>query len=235
MKSKFEFCGTLQQLYDTNQAYTSEGLPIPATGLSSENNLITIRNIVLESSPKQTMEIGLAYGGSALTILSTMAEIHPETDAFNHTAIDPGQSEFGMAGIEMVRRSGLGNHFRCVHESSATALPELLKAGDSFGFIYIDGYHIFEHVFTDMFYSLMLLEPGGTVLFDDCADPHVSKVIKFIRSNLSEQLRPLDLSPFQPSKSAFKRIANRFGYSQAKAFTKTGDLPRPWNVKFSRF
>jgi len=224
----------ISALYADNMAWGRSGSKIAATGLSSINNLIAIRNLVLSSKPKKTLEIGLAYGGSAATILRTLKECHGN-GPFHHTAIDPGQSTFDYCGVEIVKRGGFLENFALFENSSDLALPELVRLGEKYDLIYIDGYHIFENVFVDMHFSLQLLNPGGVMLFDDCADPHVAKVLKFVKTNLSDYLEEFSVSKFQPKKSLFKKIANFLGYSQMKAYVKKRDLPRAWNAKLSAF
>lgn len=233
-KTELRFDSELFDLYTTEVALGRCGAKIPATGLSSVNNLLTMRGIIQTYKPRKTLEIGLAYGGSALTILRTLSEIC-DHGSFHHTAIDPCQASFDYAGVEIVNRTGLSDKFSLFEGSSDLVLPELVGRGERFDLVYIDGYHIFENVFLDMHFSIQLLNSGGVMLFDDCTDPHVAKVLRFVKTNLADFLEEFSISAFQPKKSLIKKVANYFGYSQMKAFMKKRDLPRSWNVKLVRF
>lgn len=234
LETELGFDPHLLTLYNSGMACGQSGKMIAASGLSSVNNLISIRRIIQDRKPVKTLEIGLAYGGSAATIMRTLSEVHPD-GAFHHTAIDPGQADFDYAGVEIVKRSGFLEKFTLLEGSSDLVLPELVRSGEKFDLVYVDGYHIFEHVFIDMHFSLQLLNAGGIMLFDDCTDPHVAKVLRFVKTNLPDYLESFSISAFQPDRSAIKKVANYFGYAQMKAFVKKREIPRAWNAKFARF
>ncbi len=204
------------------------GNEVTATGLSTYHNLIVIRKIFLNKKPLKTLEIGMAYGGSSLTILSTLREVHGVDADYNHTSIDPFQSHFDYCGVELLKSCGHDGKFECMEKRSDAALPELVARGEGFDFIYVDGSHIFENVFIDLFYSAQLLNENGIILFDDCTDRHVDKVIRFVKFNLSECLTPFPLENFQGEKSFFKKLANKLGYAQIKGFNKNGIFPREY-------
>ncbi len=232
--NKISYQAELSELYRTGKTIGRSGAVVNATGLSSINNLLTIRNIILDKKPRKTLEVGLAYGGSAVTMLRSLSDVHPDTE-FAHSAIDPGQESFDFAGLEIVGRIGLEQKFHFYGGSSDLILPKLTEEGKRYDIIYIDGYHIFENVFIDMFYSIKILEIGGILLFDDCADKHVKKVIRFINRNLSGFMQEFSLDKYQPAKSLIKKMANKMGYRQICAFKKTADLPRVWDAPFSNF
>ena len=143
------FDAELARLYKDQSVVGRSGKKITATGLSSTNNLLAIRNIILDKKPRKTLEVGLAYGGSAVTMLRSLADIHPVAE-FEHSAIDPGQESFDFAGLEIVGKIGLEQKFHFYGGSSDLILPKLAEEGKRFNLIYIDGYHIFENVFVDM-------------------------------------------------------------------------------------
>jgi predicted O-methyltransferase YrrM len=233
--NKLSFQAELSELYRTGKTIGRSGAVVNATGLSTISNLTTIRELIIDKNPQSTLEIGMAYGGSALVILSTLQSIFGDNAQFHHTAIDPYQGQFDHAGVEIVKRAKLDQNFKWVESSSELALPKMVAEGIKYDFIYIDGSHLFEHVFVDMFYSLMLLNKGGIMLFDDSMDSHVAKVISFIKNNLNTYLKTLSLKPFRENISLFKMMANAFGYAQVKGFVKVTDLPRPYNTPFVKF
>lgn len=229
-----EFDNELLKLYSDQIAIGRSGSRIQVSGLSSVNNIIAIRTIILDRKPRNTLEIGLAYGGSALAILKALAE-NCGDDPYSHVAIDPWQKDFDYAGFELVKRAGFSEKFRAIEGSSDQVLPELLRCGERFDLIYVDGSHVFENVFIDMYFGVQLLNANGVILFDDCTDPHVNKVIRFVKKNLYSYVEEIDIGRFQPRKTFLKKIANYFGYSQMKGFVKRRELPRPWDARFERF
>jgi hypothetical protein len=154
---------------------------------------------------------------------------------FSHTAIDPFQSTVWKgAALHAVHEDGFRDTFRHYEEESSTALPRFYAEGRKFEIIYVDGSHLFEDVFIDFYFTARLLPIGGICLFDDCCDPHVSKVIRFIESSYASFLRSLPLEGIV-QKSFVKRIANRLGRYQVAAFEKIAEPPRQWDAGFVRF
>jgi hypothetical protein len=103
--------------------------------------------------------------------------------------------------------------------------------------IYVDGSHLFEDVFVDVFYSLKLLRTGGVVLLDDSSDPHVRKVISFIRKNFCEYIQDLDLEPYRlPSQVSLKyQVAKRLRKVQLTGFRLSKKIDRLYGTKFMQF
>ncbi len=131
---------------------------------------------------------------------------------------------------------GFANHFSLNKKLSALALPALVLESEEYDLIYVDGSHLFEDVFIDLYYSVLLVKVGGVVLFDDCCDAHVAKVIKFIKTNFREFLSEIDYGGLEdPEKSLKKKIGNFVGYRQIRGFRKISDPPRNWNASFSKF
>lgn len=233
--NKLSFQAELSELYRTGKTIGRSGAVVNATGLSTISNLTTIRELIIDKNPQSTLEIGMAYGGSALVILSTLQSIFGDNAQFHHTAIDPYQGQFDHAGVEIVKRAKLDQNFKWVESSSELALPKMVAEGIKYDFIYIDGSHLFEHVFVDMFYSLMLLNKGGIMLFDDSMDSHVAKVISFVKNNLHQHLEPICLDSYRKDICISKKFVNKLGYAQLKGFVKVAGMPRPYNVPFAKF
>jgi predicted O-methyltransferase YrrM len=224
----------LEKLYKTRKLRGRSGNEVSATGLSTPHNLIVIRRIILDKKPLRTLEVGMAYGGSSLAILSTLREVHGIDIDYRHISIDPFQSCYDYCGVEILKRCGHDGRFECLETRSDVAFPKLVAREERIDFIYVDGSHIFENVFIDFFYSAQILNQNGIILFDDCAHHHVDKVIRFIRSNLSECFIPYPLEKFQDQKSFIKKLANKLGYAQIKGFKKIGKFPREFK-NFKKF
>jgi len=148
--SYFSFCPTLQTILQSGHIVGTDGANIKVHSLSTLNNLRVLREIIREMKPTRTMEIGLAYGGSALTILSTLKEVLQK--GYLHTAIDPFQTQqWNGAALKAIKLADLSN-FRFIEGFSSLVLPEMLKQSEIYDLIYIDGNHSFEHVFVDYFF-----------------------------------------------------------------------------------
>ena len=230
--NELDYCPTLRQMLDSGEVALRTGEKIKVAGTSTLNNLRALRYRILEDKPVRTLEIGLAYGASALAILGTL---HEQGNNHLHVAIDPYQaSSWQNAAVDAVHAAGFSGNFQHIAEDSAIALPKLCIDRQQFGLIYVDGSHLFEDVFIDFFYSARLLELGGVLFFDDCSDKHVNKVIKFIKSNYSQILEQVEPLP-TTNKSITRQIAHSLGIRQLCAFRKVTEPPRNWNTPFARF
>ncbi|MEQ8756874.1 MAG: class I SAM-dependent methyltransferase [Coleofasciculus sp. G1-WW12-02] len=186
--SNLDFCPRLKTIIKNGQTIDGDGNLIQIRGMSTINNLQLLRRLIIDLCPKKTLEIGLAFGGSALAILSTLQEVHTKKD-FLHTAIDPYQSTvWKNSAITVITQEQLDKNFRFFEEYSSLVLPRLILEHEKFGLVYIDGSHLFEDVFVDFYFVVQLLEMNGIVIFDDCRNNHVHKVVQFIKNNYSKIL-----------------------------------------------
>ena len=233
----FDFCPVLQKMISQQQWVDDDGSTYAAFGLSSHNNISIIRSLMMARQPERTMEVGLSMGASALTFAQSHADLGHAPQA-QHTAIDPWQRPIlHSIGLKAMERAGLTPYLHFDERTSDLSLPAFIEAGRSFQLIYIDGSHAFEDVFLDCHYAYHLLEPRGLVLFDDCADPSIAKVLKFIRRNMSYGLTEFDLTPHRPDKGrSFRyRAAKVLGLAHLAGFEKAGSGRRPVGHKTRRF
>jgi hypothetical protein len=236
--SILDYCPELKRLHATCSMTGRSGKKFDSLGaLSSLNNVITIRNLMLQKKPAFTLEVGMAFGGSALTIAATHAELKHEPNAQHHV-MDPYQMTFwDECALVALERAGLRDFvdFRPLH--SWLALSNMIQEGIRIDMAYIDGSHLFEDAFVDWFLVARILAPNGIVLFDDCADPHVRKVLKFLRCNLAGSFTEIDLFPYRMNSSGRVKyqIAKILGKVQLRAFQLKADPEREWNALFGNF
>ncbi len=230
-----QFSSKLREMIESGKSVDQNGNEVEISAVSTIGNIRAIRELLLRERCTNTLEVGLAFGGSAITFLSTLKEVSP--GSYHHTAIDPFQTKVWRgSSLRVISDEGFSDHFTLHEDFSSLVLPDLVRRNAQFDLIYIDGSHLFEDVFLDFYYSLRLLKQGGIMLLDDCRDRHVLKVIKFIKSNYSEFLSELDYSTIDdPEKPLNKKIGNRLGIRQLCGFKKTNEPPREWNTPFANF
>lgn len=129
--------------------------------------------------PKATLEIGLAYGYSALYFLAAIRE----NGIGHHTAIDPFQSYWKGVGAGQAARVGMSEEFSLVEERSFPALVHLADRGLKFDVIFIDGNHRYDDVLVDFILSVSVCSIGGLILLDDMWMPSITRAAAFIRTN----------------------------------------------------
>lgn len=197
------------------------------TALSTIRNLRDIEHLLRQSRPKNTLEVGMAFGGSSLIFADVGQAVC--SDIYRHTMIDPFQNTvWDGIGMQCLELAGLLNVVQLVEESSCLALPRLLAEGRRFELIYVDGSHLFEDAFVDAYFCGRLLTDQGHLLFDDSSNPHIAKVLAFIDTSLPSLQKV-------PERSWRQRIVRLLGRRQLTVYKLTGPAERPWDSKFYPF
>lgn len=114
-----------------------------------------IHNFVKEFKPdyKNALEIGAAWGVSTLAIL--------EAGEGELTSVD---SNFKVKAHEEVRINNYWPRWKFHHSTSR----EFWRQNDNkYDLIYIDGSHLFQDVYDDLFQAWDCLENGGLLMVDD--------------------------------------------------------------------
>jgi predicted O-methyltransferase YrrM len=148
-----------------------------------------LRDILLAEKPDTVIEIGLAYGSSALAIAEALAA--GGSNEARHVIVDAYQKQFHGSGWAAIVEAGAAGLCHLVEERSQTALPRLLGDGFAADAAFVDGSHIFHNVFVDLFYLRELVRPGGLVILDDCNFPSVATAARYFELNTGWEPEPL--------------------------------------------
>jgi predicted O-methyltransferase YrrM len=164
--------------------------PVAASAAEGE----ALRDWVLREEATRTVEIGLAYGISALHICEGLLENAGR--ASRHVVIDPNQAtRFSDCGLQFLDEAGVGEMVELHAEDSRISLPRFLDEARRFDLAFVDGNHRFDGVFVDLCYLGRLVQPGGIVFLDDYQLPAVARATSFFTSNLGwtmEEISPPD-------------------------------------------
>lgn len=134
-----------------------------------------LQQLIFEARPKVSLEIGLAFGISALFISEAVRLVK----GTRHIVIDPFQSDsFQNIGLNNLYSAGFQDLVEFHESPSCTVLPELEATGTRIEFAFVDGAHSFEAVFVDMFYVDRILRVGGIVAVDDTHFPAVFEALR---------------------------------------------------------
>jgi predicted O-methyltransferase YrrM len=138
---------------------------------------------VLHEKAVKTIEIGLAFGVSALRICAGLIE-SGNPDA-RHVVLDPFQQQsFSNRGLRALEEAGVISRVEFHAAMSQIALPAFLHEGRSFDFGFVDGNHRFDSVFLDLFYLGRLLRRGAVIFLDDYDLPGIRRAVSFYVTNL---------------------------------------------------
>lgn len=171
----------LEEMYKKRQVVSPSGTHIPLDGVVTIPHANALHATVKRANVHDALELGMAYGGSTLAILSALDELGDQRSLIS---IDPAQSSYwDDIGAYNVERGGFRSLHRIMEEPDYLALPQLLRDGVTFDIAYIDGMHTFDYTLLDFFYIDKMLNVGGIVGFNDCYLPSVKRVLKFIESH----------------------------------------------------
>jgi len=180
----------LEEIIKTRQVRPPDGGdPVPVHSAISAEEGSFLQETVRRADPKISLEVGLAYGISALYLCDAL-RIREGT---RHIVVDPMQNAIGDSdvfgnawkgiGIANLRRAGYGDIVHLIEKPSYRALAELEMAGQRIDFAFIDGFHTFDFALIDFFYVDRMLQVGGIVTFDDTNWPALQRVCRFIVTN----------------------------------------------------
>jgi predicted O-methyltransferase YrrM len=214
-----DFCPSLRALLNAETIVGKTGKVFGRDMLASnstKNNLITLTRLMMEHRPERTLEVGFAFGASALVFTDGHRKLGHQGQ--RHVAIDPWESDgWDNIGLENIKREGLLEYLDFRAALSALELPHLLGQGATFDMIYIDGSHDFDDVFVDAYYSGRLLSPGGIMLLDDSPHAPIAKVVRLLRKD--RRLTEVDLGRYRTGSSLMiYRIAKLLNRIQLTAF-----------------
>lgn len=171
-----------------------------------------LRDLLVAHDARVVIEIGLAYGSSALAIGEALCS-RAETTV-SHILIDPFQATaFGNVGWDALNAAGLAEQTTFIPEPSSIALARL--NGDAFtaDAAFVDGSHRFHEVFVDLYFLRKLVRPGGLIVLDDEGLPSVATALRYFDLNLGWRpvhvagrltARRLPDEVFEPSFADFK-------------------------------
>jgi predicted O-methyltransferase YrrM len=150
-----------------------------------------LRDTLVAESARVVIEVGLAYGSSALAIGEALCSTG-RADV-SHVVIDPFQATaYDNVGRDALVSAGLADRTIFVGEASSVVLARLTADGLTADAAFVDGSHRFHDVFVDLYFLRKLVRPSGLVILDDAAWPSVAAALRYFDLNL--RWRPVDIA-----------------------------------------
>jgi predicted O-methyltransferase YrrM len=168
----------IQRIYETRSVVGRSGkVHYLHSEVDHEEGALLFNTIRDDLGIVKTLEVGCGFGLSSLHICKALSS---RTGA-SHTIIDPFQTtQWDGVGVKHLEEAGI-RFFNLVEAKSEFALPRILEQGEGrFDFIFIDGWHTFDHTLLDCFYATRLLRVGGYLAIDDVIFNAVRRVIDFL-------------------------------------------------------
>jgi predicted O-methyltransferase YrrM len=245
----------LEDIYATNKVIGPDGRLRPTASQVVRENAEALFNVVRSRKPKVVLEVGMAYGATALAATAAL-----EANGIGRMiSIDPFQSsEWNNIGVLNMERAGLAHLHELIEAFDYEALPRLLADDTTIGVAYIDGLHSFEYALLDFFYVDKMMPIGGVVGFNDCDWVAVLPTLRFVehhrkylqldvglsprygnRNELAHQYRRIERHlPTAAQLSRFTPIARALGRRcEDRYYEKLGDWepPEGWTASRLRF
>ena len=140
-----------------------------------------LRDLIAAERARSVIEIGLAFGSSALAIGEALTSLG--SPGARHLIIDAYQDRFQNIGWEALVSAGLDQLCTLVRERSQIALPRLVAEEYISDAAFVDGSHIFHNVFVDLYFLRELVRPGGLLILDDCQWSSVATAVNYYVMN----------------------------------------------------
>jgi predicted O-methyltransferase YrrM len=171
-----------------------------------------LRDILIAHGAHVVIEVGLAYGSSALAIGEALCSTGGTK--VSHIVIDPFQATaYDSVGLDALNAAELAAQTTFIEEASSIALARLTGDGFTADAAFVDGSHRFHEVFVDLYFLRKLVRPGGLIILDDAAWPSVATALRYFDLNLAWHpvsiggrltARRLPDEPFEPVFTDFK-------------------------------
>ena len=163
------------EVFQTGRVFGPDGKAQQLESNVSQAEALELYTAVRKLRPESSVEIGLAHGVSALTILSAIAG----NGTGHHYVIDPFQANYGYCGVAMIQRAG----FQKLHSLLERFPEEVLPYLPGLKFAFIDSSHLFDLTLLEFVLIDKKLEVGGILALHDTWMPSIQAVLRFILAN----------------------------------------------------
>jgi predicted O-methyltransferase YrrM len=166
----------LETVFESRTFLTKENTTINIHSETGKEQCKFLQRIISENKFSKSIEIGFAYGISALAITEEIVKNNGK-----HVIIDKFEnSSWNGLGLDLICQAGYSENIDFHEEYCYVTLPKLLAEGRTFDFAYIDSTKQLDWLLVDFFFLDKLLEKGGIIVFDDVRFPGIRKLLRYI-------------------------------------------------------
>lgn len=173
---------TIIDIFKNNAIETNgKGETIPLHSNTSIEQGIFLQKIFDQIKPSQSLEVGFAYGISAMFILEKHRDINSKNGA--HIVIEP-DDYWGTAAQYNIEKEGLTKYLSIKRDYSDIVLSKLFLENFRIQYAYIDTTKQFDVIMHDFYLINKLIDVGGVIILDDCGGgwPGVQRAARFINT-----------------------------------------------------
>jgi predicted O-methyltransferase YrrM len=170
--------GYLRNLMKDGFSTTATGVTVPLHSGTSFAQCEFIVKQLEAINAKTTLEIGLAFGFSALAI----CDYHSRRGQGLHHIIDPFQNteSWHGLGLQHLNSCHFASVYAFIEEDAELSLPKLLQRGVKLDMAYIDAGKRMDDILLYSNYILAMLNVGGRIVFDDVCFPGVRSALRYL-------------------------------------------------------
>jgi predicted O-methyltransferase YrrM len=158
-----------------------------------QKEFVFLYNLVLKNKITRAVEVGMAFGMSALAITTAFDSISKNNKNNKNNknrskpeliSIDPFQdTQWENNGVKLLKQANLDKYHNLMKMKSYEALPKLLSENKKFQLVFIDGWHTFDYTLVDAFYADLITDVGGYIVIDDILHFSVKQCINYLDTN----------------------------------------------------
>ena len=166
----------LEKVFATKSFITKDKENIRIHSETKKSQCIFLQRLISENKFSNSIEIGFAYGMSALAITEEVVKNngkHVIIDKFENTG-------WKGVGLDLIDQAGYSKNIEFYEEFCYTILPKLLAEGRKFDFAYIDSTKQLDWLLVDFFFLDKLFVKNGIIVFDDVSFRGVRKLLRYI-------------------------------------------------------
>jgi len=177
----------LRDTIESATVYDVDNNPVSLDSNVAANEGKFLYDLIVNNNLKKTLEVGMAYGISALYI--AQAHRNLQNPLQSHVSVDPYQStQWKNIAMLNLERANLQDYVELREDLSYLVMPVAVQNKEEYDLIFIDGMHLYDYTLLDFFYADLMLKVGGYMIFDDAHMPSVAKVISYVLTNRSYKL-----------------------------------------------
>lgn len=197
-----------KEILESKKVLDESGNEYPLHSETSLPQCEFIQKIINDIEATICLEIGLAYGISALFICEAISKRNNP----KFISIDPFQQNWKDIGLLNLKKCGFDSFLDFYRDFSHNILPQLVLKDLKIDFAYIDGSKVFDVVLIHAYYLTRLLKIGGVMVFDDCDFPGINRVIRYISKwpHLKIYAKHHECSISSSERRVLSRIAKSF-------------------------
>ena len=175
-------------LQSLDEIFTKKTIEINSLGerISLHSHTSKLQGLFLQNmfdiaKPTKSLEVGFAYGISALFILEKHRDNNAKPNA--HIAIEP-DDYWGNAAMHNITKEGLHGYLDVRRNYSDKILTQLFQEDHRIQFAYIDTTKQFDTVMVDFYFINKILDVNGIIVLDDCGGgwPGIQRVARYINT-----------------------------------------------------